>query len=348
MRKKLFTGTVAGILVFGFFLICQMNFAQNLKNEKKKLEETMKGPISAINDIEKIKRFEEKLSDLEKYISINQKYIDASQKNIDLWLKYLAFTLSVLIGYSIFNGLRSRELAKEELAEIRRIREEIKKVANETEERLAAVKNQITQIENTARAAKNIEEKMTQQLNEIGLKTDTALTVQQKNIIEKSINNAKEDLQKIGLDAFKNLYYAKALKANQESEWENAIRLWNTYIDLDDKNETAYFNLGTAYAHFAITTDFNKDLLKKALTNLNIAIDFDPMLAGAINNRATVYFALGEPEKALIDYNEAIQLSPHLAQYYKSRAKVFDKLGNPTKAEEDRAKAKELELESGK
>ncbi len=342
--RKLRYGILGGVFVFALFLAIQNNFGQAISKNKQSLQDSIKREISIRQDNEAMQRLGQKVDDMEKYINESQKYIDAGQKNLDLWLKYLAFTLSVLIGYSIFNGLRSRDLAKDELIEIKKIKEEIKKVATETEERLNVVKNKITEIETTAVSAKSIEARMTQQLNEIGLKADMVLTEQQEKIIEESINNAKDDLHKSGLDTFKNLYYAKGLQAYNEKRWEDCVRLWTTYIDLDDTNATAYFQLGTAYGQLARSAQNNKDLLNKGIDNLDKGLSINPKMHGALNNKGSFYKDLNQLDKALDYYSQAIILNPNRTLYLDNRIKLLDKLGRKDEADIDRKVLAEIEL----
>jgi len=342
--KRLNFGILAGVLVFFIFSLSQINLAQTFTKNKKALQNSVDSQSISKQHSEEIKTLTQKVNDMEKYVNESHKYVESSQKNLDLWLKYLAFTLSVLIGYSIFNGLKSRDLAKEELAEIRRIKEDIKRVTNDAEDRLKSVKEQILEIETTAASAKTIENKMTEQLNEIGSKAGVTLDEKQKKIIEDSINKAQEDLQKSGIEAFKNLYLAKSLKAQDDKKWEEVIRLTNAYLDLDDVNSTVYARRGFAYYKLNETKPDNS-AWENAMLNCQEVLKLTPEETWAHGTIGVLYVLRKDYTKAIESLTQAISLSKNdrgRGYFHFQRAKVYKEMGNEEEEEKDKITAYKL------
>ena len=60
-----------------------------------------------------------------------------------------------------------------------------------------------------------------------------------------------------------------------------------------------------------------------AITDLNKAIELDPQLAEAHNNRGWVYGSQGQWDLAIIDLNKAIELDPELAEAYFNRGSTY-------------------------
>lgn len=303
MRKLYLNFSIAlssTFFIYTIFFACQNDFAQSYYKSQQTISDS-------INKQAMLKLNSEVIQSIGQKVDGMAKYVDASQKNLDLWLKLLAFILSILIGYSIFSGLRTRELAKEELAEIRRLRESINREANDAQDRLNNVKKQLTEIENTAVRTKIIEEKMTETLKEFGDKSEIALNDAQKKKLDKLIEQTKGDLQLSGIEAFKNLYFAKSIKARDIRNWEEVIRLTSSYIDLDENNATVYGRRGLAYHNLSISPD-NPYMLNKALD----------------------------------DYSEALRLNPEYIAAYETRSILYRKIGKIVEADSDIAKAKEL------
>ena len=295
-------GAISALIIYIIFLTYQNNFNISFSNSLHNLEIDS----SQLTTIELSTKSIENLVDKVENIKL---YVTESQKNLDLWLKLLTFIFSLLIGYSIFSGLKTRELAKEELSEIRRIKDEIKRQANDAEDRIKDIKDQIVQIENTAASAKSIEVKMSERLIDIGTKSELVLSSAHKILIEEAIVKAQEDLRNGGLEAFKNLYYAKALKAKGEKRHDDAVRLLTVYLDLDDKNFDAFFQRGFAFAELAMNDKNKNILLDKALLDYNEAFRLMPDNTRILNNIGTVYERKGEHQSALITFEKGIELS---------------------------------------
>jgi tetratricopeptide (TPR) repeat protein len=80
----------------------------------------------------------------------------------------------------------------------------------------------------------------------------------------------------------------------------------------------------------------------KALADYSRAIELDPKLGRAWNDRGAAYEQLGRPDKALADYSRAIELDPKYARAWANRGGVYKQLGQLEKAVTDFSKAIEL------
>lgn len=81
---------------------------------------------------------------------------------------------------------------------------------------------------------------------------------------------------------------------------------------------------------------------KKALVNLNKAIELDSKTAYAYSNRAWLYIHYGKLKEARTDITTAIRLDPNNPYAYKHRALIFIELKELDKACEDLHKAEQL------
>jgi tetratricopeptide (TPR) repeat protein len=81
---------------------------------------------------------------------------------------------------------------------------------------------------------------------------------------------------------------------------------------------------------------------KQAIDDYNKAIELNPILANAYYNRGVYYNNLGNNNQAIDDYNKAIELSPKDADAYYNRGVAYNNLGNNKQAIDDYNKAIEL------
>jgi tetratricopeptide (TPR) repeat protein len=112
----------------------------------------------------------------------------------------------------------------------------------------------------------------------------------------------------------------------KERNYLQAIPYYDRAIQLNSKNDDAYFVRGHTY--MALGED------EKALADFNRAIELNPRLSYAYAERAYVYFRMGEAQLALDNYDHAIELDPAAIWYY-SRGSVYAELGDYEAALED-------------
>ncbi|HAO21509.1 MAG TPA: hypothetical protein DCQ37_14195 [Desulfobacteraceae bacterium] len=73
----------------------------------------------------------------------------------------------------------------------------------------------------------------------------------------------------------------------------------------------------------------------KAIADYNKAIELNPNLDSAYNNRGFIYDENGDYDKAIADYNKAIELNPNLDAAYNNRGSSYGKKGDYAKAFDD-------------
>jgi tetratricopeptide (TPR) repeat protein len=340
--KKLYHRLIAGvattIIVYGIFFGCQVSFGQNY--DRKLVTEA-----DSINRQTVQRLGNGVLQSLEMKVEVMERYVEAEQRNLDLWLKMLALILSILIGLSVFHGWRMHDTAKEELENLRKIKDDINKLAGEAEDRLKSVNAKISHMEDSASKGLAYKRKLTQQLNEIGVRKVNGLSDSDKKIIEESISESLQGLQKNDIESLKNLYMAKGIKSITAKNWDDAVRLLSLSADLDEKNHVLFFNRGLAYLELSkIISDFHKtEFVNKSILDSSEAIRLKPDLSLAFNNRGIAHSFNSEHEKAVSDFNEAIRLKPNESLYYTNRAATYKKMGIDDFAERDIAKANEMD-----
>src|SRR5512133_77151 len=142
LYRRLIAGVAATVIVYGIFFGYQVSFGQNY--DRKLVAEA-----DSINRLALQRLGNGVLQSLEMKVEVMERYVEAEQRNFDMWLKMLALILSILIGLSVFHGWRMRDSAKEELDNIRNIKNDIKKLASTAEERLKSINAKLAHIEET-------------------------------------------------------------------------------------------------------------------------------------------------------------------------------------------------------
>ena len=83
------------------------------------------------------------------------------------------------------------------------------------------------------------------------------------------------------------------------------------------QNQDNYITAGTEF-HRGVTCHKNKEF-KQAITHYSKAIEINPQLAEAYNNRGLAKFDLGEYQEAITDYDTAIEINTQYAEAYYNR-----------------------------
>lgn len=166
-------------------------------------------------------------------------------------------------------------------------------------------------------------------------KPEETLTEQNKKVLEKTLEEARKQLEKSGLDSLKNLYQAKAIKAYDEEDWTQTLRYCENYIDFDENNAEMWHRWARS------KTQLGEQ--EKAMDGYNRALSLDPQLIRSYNNRSILFRNLKKYEESLLDINKAILLNPNYARGYLNRGRTYELKNDLLKAESDYNKAVELE-----
>ncbi|MBN8634718.1 MAG: tetratricopeptide repeat protein [Anaerolineae bacterium] len=108
----------------------------------------------------------------------------------------------------------------------------------------------------------------------------------------------------------------QAQAAIDAEEWDTAVALYTTALEIDPENGDAYFFRGYAYYFLGSNED--------ALSDFNNALQFGATdTAWVYNVRGLTYDLLGEYDLALADFDAAIELAPNYEAAIQNRGYVF-------------------------
>lgn len=96
----------------------------------------------------------------------------------------------------------------------------------------------------------------------------------------------------------------------------------------------------SAYAEFFTGLTYQEEDYAKAIEHYSKAIELNPKIVNAYNNRGVAYSENDEVERAIKDYNKAIELNPELAEAYLSRGIYWLRLQKWQEARSDLIVAK--------
>lgn len=338
--KKILLAIIFSLILFFTLNYFESGYAQQFANKESYIRDS-------ITRANLLKLKDQTLNNLTNEVELMHKYVDAGQKNLDNWLKILTTIFSVLIGYSIFNGFRVSEKAKDELKEMKNIGIEIRQLSSTAKNRLkklAKVSDLISEVELNAKNAKLLESEATQKLNELSSRISITLDSAQERKLDDLIEQSKLDLQKSGIESFKNLYLAKSLKAQNEKRWEEVVRLTSAYLDLDEENGEVFGRRGFAYAR--LNDGAEDDVFwGKAMNDYTEFLKLEPENAWAYGSIGFLYKSKKNFESALENFSKAIELEKRevgRAYFLSSRAKLYKEFGKNNEAEKDMHEATEL------
>jgi tetratricopeptide (TPR) repeat protein len=117
-------------------------------------------------------------------------------------------------------------------------------------------------------------------------------------------------------------------------EQKEAIGAFTKVIELDPKNEKAFYNRGETYR--------NLGNLQLAIRDYDRAIELHPKDARLYGTRGIAYGSLGDHPQAIKDYDKAIELDPKDAEIYVARGISYRKLGNYQQSIQDYDQAIQL------
>jgi tetratricopeptide (TPR) repeat protein len=129
-------------------------------------------------------------------------------------------------------------------------------------------------------------------------------------------------------------YYEQAMEKAQYDKLEEAIKLFDKSIELNDKEYVAWYNRGIAKSML--------NLYEDALSDFEQTIQLNPTYKKGYLNRGIARKNLTNYEGALTDYTTAIKLDPNYTDAYFNRGLLNNLLSKRDSACLDFNKAKEL------
>jgi tetratricopeptide (TPR) repeat protein len=129
-------------------------------------------------------------------------------------------------------------------------------------------------------------------------------------VVKQTLFSAKDPAE-IKFDETKHLMN-RGFRFNHLKEYDSAVYMFQSALELEPRNPTIFFYLASAYAQ---TND-----LKKAIMVLDTAIAIDDFFPAFYNNRGLYYYKMFQNNKAIEDYNRAIELDPSQPVFYANLA----------------------------
>lgn len=119
-------------------------------------------------------------------------------------------------------------------------------------------------------------------------------------------------------------WFQRGLECEQTGAVQDAIKAYESAVELDPTSAGAWLNLGTIF--------FNGRQFSKAETYYRKALEADPKYALAQFNIANLYDERGDYERALRHYQEAVRLYPGYADAHYNLALLFQGSGQVMEA----------------
>ncbi len=167
------------------------------------------------------------------------------------------------------------------------------------------------------------------------LKKDKGLERALENNIEKRISGQKTyDVKKAAELLVKSDFVLGTISPEMIKELPNSKEIIKSLEKIKNLTAEGHFIKGNAY--------YSEKKIDKAIEEYTEAIELNPKLASAYNNRGVAYGNIKEFDKAIEDCNKAIELNPKLASAYSNRGIAYNNIKEFDKAIEDCNKAIEL------
>ena len=119
-----------------------------------------------------------------------------------------------------------------------------------------------------------------------------------------------------------------------KGEFTEAVKLFNTVIEMDPNNAEAHFLRAMTYQGLALS--------KRAIADLEKAIVLKTDYAEAFQQLGYIYLVSQAPDLAIEAFDKAILLTPEVAELYINRGSTQCMLGNLEQATRDYQKAQEM------
>ena len=125
-----------------------------------------------------------------------------------------------------------------------------------------------------------------------------------------------------------------------KGEFTEAVKLFNTVIEMDPNNAEAHFLRAITYQGLALS--------ERAIVDLKKAIVMKTDYAEAFQQLGYIYLVGQAPTLAIEAFDQAILLTPEVAELYINRGSAQCMLGNPEQATRDYQKAREMGINYAK
>lgn len=110
-------------------------------------------------------------------------------------------------------------------------------------------------------------------------------------------------------------WFRKGLQFEQSGASQDAVRAYETAVQLDPKSAGAWVNLGTIF--------FNAKQFRKAEEHYKRAVEADATYALAHFNLGNLYDERGDYDRALLHYKHAVEMNPQYADAHYNLALLY-------------------------
>ncbi len=254
-----------------------------------------------------------------RFNEIRRELLDDRARTIDWWL----------IGITVFLGLLTLLAALAGIVgylEFRRVREQGLEAVGQAQESAKEAKRFVEEIEQIRDKSNEYYQDMTAE----------------KAVGDPAAEEKAEAVSKDPTASHMDKAVARAISLKQEGKIEAAIRIWQGIADSNEEIDNELAGRGWFSVGYLEGEREGKTNLEKALLAYDRAIQLNPVLAEAYNNRGNAKDGLGRYEDAIADYNQAIKLNPSLSEAYNNRGDTKAKIGQYEGAIADCTRAIEL------
>ena len=128
-----------------------------------------------------------------------------------------------------------------------------------------------------------------------------------------------------------------------DDDWKQAATYYERALAVSQQTNIPIASLGKEVVYFYLgTSSYYRELYEKAIADYDKAIEINPDLDQAWNNRGVALANLGRSEAAIADYDKAIEINPDLDQAWNNRGVALANLGRSETAIADYDKAIEI------
>lgn len=272
-------------------LTVQMNLRTDLEIYKGKVD-TVSAHISALQD-----RQDKRIDGIETFI---------------YWVLGLISALLVLLGIFLalftYKTNRDYKKAEKELRDAFQTIKEAKKLQNEAKDRLEAVNEEIQkEMRHTRKNARDVRDTIDYEIKQGKNKIEDLINEAQNKIDTIVLNATKEVIKEIDKRNKIDALLRRASFLRKDKQGSKALEVLNEALKLDKNTYKAYYLKAKMFLDGcgdSLSPDY-----KKALKNINDALEIEPTNTNAISLRGYIYAFLNYPEEAMADMKHARALT---------------------------------------
>ena len=309
-------------------LTVQMNLRTDLEIYKGKVD-TVSAHISALQD-----RQDKRIDGIETFI---------------YWVLGLISALLVLLGIFLalftYKTNRDYKKAEKELRDAFQTIKEAKKLQNEAKDRLEAVNEEIQkEMRHTRKNARDVRDTIDYEIKQGKNKIEDLINEAQNKIDAIVLNATKEVIKEIDKRNKIDALLRRASFLRKDKQGSKALEVLNEALKLDKNTYKAYYLKAKMFLDGCGDT-LSPDY-KKALKNINNALEIESTNTLAIATRGYIYAFLNYPEEAMTDIRHARALEKDSISSLFQEIEVLLFLGKFTEASDALSKVDKQKLDN--